>query len=45
MEKLRTAFVFRFAIQKCKDWDIQKHNFACCYVWAWNLVVHTGEGI
>ena len=26
-------FVFQFAIQKFKDKDIQKYNFACCFVW------------
>jgi hypothetical protein len=26
-------FVFQFAIQKYKYQDIQKYNFACCFVW------------
>jgi len=25
--------VFQFAIQKYKNVDIQKYNFACCFVW------------
>jgi hypothetical protein len=29
-----------FAIQRFKDWDIQKYKFACCPVWVWNLVPH-----
>ena len=33
-------FVFQFAIQKFKDQGIQNYNFACCFVWAWNLVAH-----
>ena len=31
-------FVFRFAIRKFKDLEIQNYNFACCFVWVWNLV-------
>jgi len=31
------SFVFQFAIQKFKDWDLQNYNFACCFVWVWNL--------
>jgi len=27
------SFVFHFAIQKCKDSDMQNYNFACCFVW------------
>ena len=27
-----------FAIQKFKDHDMQKYNFACCFVWLWNVV-------
>jgi len=23
---------------------VQKYNFACCFVWVWNLVTHTEEG-
>jgi hypothetical protein len=33
-------FTFQFAIQKCKDWDIQNYNFACCFVWVWNMAAH-----
>jgi hypothetical protein len=32
------SFVFQFAIQKLKDEDIQKKNFACCFVWVLILV-------
>jgi len=31
--KSGNAFVFQFAIQKFKDYDIQKYNFDCCFVW------------
>jgi len=27
------CFVFPFAIQKYKDFDIQDYNFACCFAW------------
>jgi len=27
------SFLFQFAIQKYKDYDIQNCNFACCFVW------------
>ena len=33
------SLVFQVAIQKFKDQDIQNYNFACCFVWVWNLVV------
>ena len=26
------SFVFQFTIQKCKNWDIHRHNIACCFV-------------
>ena len=39
-------FIFQCAIQKYKDQDIQNYNFACCFVWVWNLVTHIeGEGV
>ena len=38
------SFVFQVAIQKFKDQDIQNYNFACCFVWVWNLVVDTAGG-
>jgi len=31
-------FFFQFVVQKYKDEGI--HNFVCCFVWVWNLVVH-----
>jgi hypothetical protein len=34
----RKSFVFQFAIQKCKDWDIQNYNLASCCMWVWNFV-------
>ena len=30
--------IFQVAVQIYKDQDIQKYNFACCFVWMWNLV-------
>jgi len=24
--------------------NLKKYNFACCFVWVWNLVVDTAEG-
>ena len=33
------CFVFKVAIQKFKDQGIENYNFACCFVWVWNLVV------
>jgi hypothetical protein len=32
--------VFQFANQKYKDYNIEDYNFACCFVWVWNLVSH-----
>ena len=32
------SYVFQFAIQKFKDYNIQNYNFACCFVWVCNLV-------
>ena len=32
------------AIQKFKDQDIQNYNFACCFVWVWNLVADIEGG-
>ena len=32
------SFVFQVAIHKFKDQYIQNYNFACCFVWLWNLV-------
>jgi len=37
-------FVFRVAIQKFKDQDIQNYNFACCFVWVWSLVADIAGG-
>ena len=28
------------AVQKYKEWDIQKCNTACCCVWEWNVATH-----
>jgi len=36
---------FVFAIQKIKDEDIKNYNFACHFVWVWNLVTHTEGGM
>ena len=38
------SFVFQVAIQKFKDQDLQNYNFACCFVWVWNLVVDIAGG-
>jgi len=38
------AFVFQVAIQIFKDQDIQNSNFACCFVWVYNLVVDIAGG-
>ena len=38
------SFVFQVAIQKFKDQDIYKYNFACSFVWVWNLVVDIAGG-
>ena len=35
---------FLFAIQKFKDSDIQNYNFACCFVWVWNLAIDIEGG-
>jgi len=35
---MAVCFVFQVAIKKFKDQDIHKYNFACCFVWVWNLV-------
>jgi len=40
----KQSFVFQVAIQKFKDQDIQNYNFACCFVWVWNLVVDIAGG-
>jgi len=32
------SFFFQCAIQKFKDDNIQNYNFACCFIWVWNLV-------
>jgi hypothetical protein len=37
------SFVFQFAIQKYKDQDVQNFNFACCFIWEWNLVAEIEE--
>ena len=37
-------FFFQFAIQKCKDGEIQNYNFVSCFIWVWNLVAHIQEG-
>ena len=36
--------VFQFAIQKFKDQDTENYNFACCFVWMWNLVADIEGG-
>jgi len=35
------SFVFQFAIQTYKDYDIQNYNFACCFYGCetWSLTV------
>jgi len=38
------SFVFQVAIQKFKDQDIENYNFACWFVWVWNLVVDIAGG-
>ena len=38
------TFVFQFAIQKFKDQDIYNYNFACYFVWLWNLVADIEAG-
>jgi hypothetical protein len=38
------SFVFQFAMQKYKDWDIQNNSFASCFVLASELVSNI-EGI
>ena len=38
------SFVFQFVTQKYKDQDTQNCNSACCFVWVWKLVCHSGEG-
>jgi len=38
------SFVFQVAIQKFKDQDILKYNFACCFVWVLNLVADITGG-
>ena len=38
------SFVFQVAIQKFKDQDIYNYNFACCFVWVWNLLVDIAGG-
>jgi hypothetical protein len=34
--------VFQFVIQKYED--IKNYNFACCFVWVYNLVSHIEGG-
>jgi hypothetical protein len=36
--------VFQFAILKLKDKDTQNYNFACSFVWVWNLVADIEGG-
>ena len=39
------ACVFCSVIQlSYKDMDIQIYNFACCFVWVWNIVAHIEGG-
>ena len=38
------SFVFQVAFQKCKDQDIENYNFACCFVWVWNMVADIAGG-
>ena len=38
------SFVFQVAIHKFKDQYIQNYNFACCFVWLWNLVADIAGG-
>ena len=37
-------YFFQFAIQKYKIKDKQNYNFACRFVWVWNLVADTEGG-
>jgi hypothetical protein len=39
------VFCLPVCIQKHKDWNIQSHNVACCFVSVWNLVSHVEGGI
>jgi hypothetical protein len=39
------SFVFQAPIQKFKAQDIQNYNFACCFVWVWNLVADIAGGM
>jgi len=36
-------YVYRFAIKKHEDHDIQNYNFARCFVRVWNLVAPLEE--
>jgi len=40
----RRFFCLSFATQKFKDQDTQNYNFACCFVWVWNLVAYIEGG-
>ena len=36
--------VLQFAIQKCKNYDIQYFNFSCCFVWCETWFLTLGGG-
>jgi len=36
------SFVFKFPVQKFKDYDVQNYKCACCFVWVcenWSLTL------
>ena len=42
--RFRIFFAFQFTIRKFKDEDVQNYNYACCFVWVWNVVSHIEVG-
>jgi hypothetical protein len=38
------SFALQLAIQKHEDQHTQNYNFACCFIWVWNLVSHVEKG-
>jgi hypothetical protein len=38
------CFVFQFAVKTAKCEDVQSFNFACFFVWVWNLVYRIEVG-
>jgi len=37
-------FVFPFSFQPYKHSNLQNCNFACCFIWVWNLVFYIESG-